>query len=255
MKSAPQRIVCLSAEAADWFWRIGAWDQIAGVTAYFTQPENIPPKPRVSGFSSAQIESIERLEPDLIITFSDVQAKLAETFIKRGFPVIATNQRTIEEIEQTLALLGRVVGSENESEQLLEEFRARLAPVKNAPARPRVYFEEWPDPLVSGIAWVSELIERAGGKDIFAALREKRAAAERVILPEQILQADPEIILASWCGKPVDLNQMFARPGWNTLTAVRNQRVFEISSDDILQPGFPLVAGYEQIKRFILDSP
>jgi iron complex transport system substrate-binding protein len=197
MSQIPQRIVCLSAEAADWLWRIGAWKNIVGVTAYFTQPNDLPLKPRVSGFSSANLNEITKLNPDLIITFSDVQAKLVAELIQRGFSVLATNQRTLAETEATLALLARVAGCEREGEKLLNEFRERLAPVENVARRPRVYFEEWNDPLISGIAWVSELIERAGAEDIFPELRTKRAAPERVISPEQICQANPEIISAS----------------------------------------------------------
>ena len=245
----PQRIVCLSAEAADWLWRIGAWKHVAGVTAFFKQPTRVPPKPRVSGFSSANLKQIELLNPDLIITFSDVQAQLAAELIRRGFPVVATNQRTLAEIESTLAMLARIVNRERQGEKLLKEFRRKLAPQKNISHRPRVYFEEWNEPLISGIAWVSELIERAGGNDIFANLRTERAAAARVVSPEQVRRADPEMILASWCGKPVQAEQIAARPGWNKVTAVRQQRIFEIAGDDILQPGFRLVYGFEQMKK------
>src|SRR5881394_1795879 len=181
MSHAPRRIVCLSAEAADWLWRIGAWERVVGVTAYFTQPDDTAPKARVSGFSTARLDEITALQPDLVITFSDVQASLSAELIKRGLAVLATNQRTLDEIEATLRLLGRVVGREVESERLLGEFRERLMPVNGSPARPGVYFEEWNDPFISGIAWVSELIERAGGEDIFAELRSKRAAPERVV--------------------------------------------------------------------------
>jgi len=249
MKSTPQRIVCLSAEAADWLWRIGAWPSVAGVTAYFEPPAAAPPKPRVSGFSSANLEQIEKLQADLVITFSDVQAQLAAALIQRGFPVLATNQRTLAETEATLALLARVVDRETEGETLLQDFRARLAPVENISIRPRVYFEEWNDPFVSGIAWVSELIERAGGDDLFSELRMKRSAAERVVTAESICRADPEIILASWCGQPVSATAIASRPGWNELSAVRAGRIHEIPSADILQPGFRLVHGYAQIKR------
>lgn len=247
----PRRIVCLSAEAADWLWRIGAWERVSGVTAFFQQPEGASPKPRVSGFSSARMEAIEELEPDLVITFSDVQAKLAEELIHRGHTVLATNQRTVAEIEQTLALLGRMVGCESKAEGLLAEFGRRLAPATEAVCRPRVYFEEWHDPLISGIGWVGELIERAGGIDLFPELRTKRAASERVVLPEQVAKADPEIIFASWCGKPVEIEAIKKRAGWGETNAVRAGRVYEICSDDILQPGFGILRGYEQIKRRI----
>jgi iron complex transport system substrate-binding protein len=253
MSQIPQRIVCLSAEAADWLWRIGAWERVAGVTAYFIQPDGTPPKPRISGFSSANLNEINKLNPDLIITFSDVQAKLAAQLIQRGFSVFAINQRTLAEIENTLALLARIVNGEHEGEKLLNEFRKRLAPMKNVERRRRVYFEEWNDPLISCIAWVSELIERAGGEDIFANLRTKRAAPERVVSPEQIRQANPEVIFASWCGKPVQAVEISARHGWNDLAAVRENRIREIAGEDILQPGFRLVYGYEQMKRLLAE--
>jgi iron complex transport system substrate-binding protein len=249
MSRAPERIICLSAESADWLWRIGAWDNVVGVTAFFTQPQGAPEKPRVSGFSTGRVNDITELNPDLVITFSDVQASLAAELIKAGLPVLATNQRTLAEIKSTLQMLGRVVGREPESEQLLEQFRLRLAPVALKETHPRVYFEEWNDPLITGIAWVSELIERAGGEDVFAHLRAKRAASQRVISSEQVFKADPEIILASWCGKPVKSAEISSRPGWTELAAVRAGRVFEISGEDILQPGFRLIHGYERIKE------
>lgn len=251
MSRAPQRIVCLSAESADWLWRIGAWENVVAGTAFFTPPPDAPLKPRVSGFSTARLEEIAALNPDLVITFSDVQAPLAAELIQRGFPVLATNQRTLAETEATLALLGRMVVREAESERLLAEFRERLAPATDILARPRVYFEEWNDPLITGIGWVGELIERAGGDDIFAGLRTKRAAAERVVSPEQICRANPEIIFASWCGKPVQSAEICSRPGWAELAAVRAGRIYEIPGDDILQPGFRLVQGNERLKEII----
>jgi iron complex transport system substrate-binding protein len=251
MSRIPQRIVCLSAEAADWLWRIGAWGNVVGVTAFFDLPSGAEAKPRVSGFSTARMKEIEALNPDLVITFSDVQAKFAGELIELGLPVLATNQRSLAETEATLVLLGRVVGCEAESERLLLEFRERLAPVQNDADRPRVYFEEWDDPMVAGIGWVGELIERAGGVDICADLRNKRAAQERVVSPEQILRANPEIILASWCGKPVQSAAFCSRPGWSEISAVRTKRIHEIPGEDILQPGFRLVSGYERLKEII----
>jgi iron complex transport system substrate-binding protein len=251
MSRAPERIVCLSAESADWLWRIGAWDSVVGVTAFFTQPQDAPAKPRVSGFSTGRVDEIIELHPDLVITFSDVQASLAAELIKAGLPVFATNQRTLAEIESTLQMLGRVVGHELESERLLKEFRLRLAPVAPKGTRPRVYFEEWNDPFITGIAWVSELIERAGGEDVFAHLRTKRAASQRVISSRQVFKADPEIILASWCGKPVKPAEISSRPGWPEVAAVRAGRIDEVLGEDILQPGFRLIQGYERLKKLI----
>jgi iron complex transport system substrate-binding protein len=253
--SIPQRIVCLSAEAADWLWRIGAWESVVGVTAFFTVPPDAAPKPRVGGFSTAQFEEIANLKPDLVITFSDVQAPLTAELMRRGMAVLGTNQRTLAEIEATLALLGRAVGRETEAERWLGEFRKRLAPVEKVKSRPRVYFEEWNDPLVSGIAWVSELIERAGGKDVFDDLRTNRAATERVVPPEEVCRRNPEIIFASWCGRPVRVADVTTRPGWNKVSAVRDNRVHEIGSGDILQPGFRLVQGYERMKQLLQPTP
>jgi iron complex transport system substrate-binding protein len=197
------------------------------------------------------LEEIAALSPDLVVTFSDVQAHLSAELIKRGFPVLATNQRTLAETEATLSLLGRVVGRQAEAERQLCEFRERLAPTKNIAARPRVYFEEWDDPFITGIGWVGELIERAGGNDIFADLRAQRAAPQRVVSSEQICRADPEIIVASWCGKPVQSAAISSRPGWAKLAAVCARRIYEIPGDDILQPGFRLVNGYERLKELL----
>ena len=185
----------------------------------------------------------------MVVTFSDVQANLAADLIRRGFPVLATNQRTLAETEATLALLSRVANRDSES--LLNEFRERLAPVTSPSRRPRVYFEEWNDPLISGIGWVNELLERAGGQDIFADLSSRRTARERAVLPEQVSVANPEIIFASWCGKPFAPAEISARPGWSDLAAVRHGQIHEIPGEDILQPGFRLVYGYERIKKII----
>ncbi len=247
--SIPNRIVCLSADAADWLWRIGAWECVAGITAFFTIPPETEPKPRVGGFSTAQFDQIADLNPDLIIAFSDVQAPLLTELMRRGFTVLGTNQRTLAEIEMTLALLGRIVGREAEAERSLNEFRKRLAPVGKVTVRPRVYFEEWNDPLVSGIAWVSELIERAGARDVFDDLRTKAAAIERVVLPEEVCRRNPEIIFGSWCGRAVRIAEIKARRGWNRLAAIRYKRVYEIPGADILQAGFRLVHGYELMKQ------
>jgi iron complex transport system substrate-binding protein len=243
--------VCLSAESADWLWRIGAWEAVVGVTAFFTVPAGAEPKPRVAGFSTAQLDEIAELNPDLIIAYSDVQAPLLAELMRRGFAVLGTNQRTLAEIESTLILLGRIVEREPEAAHWLEEFQKRLAPVEKVKVRPRVYFEEWNDPLVSGIAWVSELIERAGGKDVFAELRMQRAAAERVVEPEEVCRRNPEIILASWCGRAVRVADIVARPGWKAVAAVKKKRIYEIPGAEILQPGFRLVDGYERIRGWL----
>jgi iron complex transport system substrate-binding protein len=249
--AVPQRIVCLSAEAADWLWRIGAWDQVAGVSSFFKRPKDLKAKPCVGGFSTARISQVENLNPDLIITFSDVQIPFTAELIRRGFPVLATNQRTLREIENTLAMLASIVGHEEEGKRLLKYFEKCLSPLKKAARLPRVYFEEWNEPLVTGISWISELIERAGGKDIFQHLRNKKAACERIVPPDEIMRHNPQIIFASWCGRPVRIGEIKNRTGWSELAAIENNQVFEVAAEDILQPGYRLVYGYEKIKQLI----
>jgi iron complex transport system substrate-binding protein len=251
MNQQPQRIVCLSAEAADWLCRIGAWDKVVGVTSFFAAPPDAPPKPRVSGFSSGRIDDILQLNPDLAITFSDVQAALTAELMRNGIPVIATNQRSLSETESTLELLARAVDFESQAQPWLKKFRECLAP-EPTPAEPvRVYFEEWPDPLISGIGWISEMIERAGAQDVFAQLRGQRSAKNRIVTSDQVCRANPETIFASWCGRPFQPNEVQARPGWDQIEAVRERRIFEIPPEDILQPGFRLVFGYERIKQHL----
>src|SRR5437899_2096797 len=222
------RIVCLSAEAADWFYRLGAWDRVVGVTAYFELPECAERKPCVGGFSKGRVEDVVALQPDLVITFSDVQAGITAELMRQGVAVLGTNQRILAEIKSTLVLLGKLVDREAEAAKLLSEFEQRLAPVQDVTVRPRVYFEEWNDPLISGIAWVSELIERAGGSDIFAELRGKKAASGREVSAAEVVRRDPEIILASWCGRPVRVEEITKRSGWENVTAVKEGRVWEI---------------------------
>jgi iron complex transport system substrate-binding protein len=250
----PQRIVCLSAEAADWLWRIGAWERVVGVTSFFRIPAGTPRKPRISGFSTVQYRQIIDLNPDLVIAFSDVQASAATELVRRGLMVLSTNQRTLLEIETTLFLLGKIVDKQREARQYLDEFRQRLKPVNHAKLRLRVYFEEWNEPFVSGIAWVSEMIERAGGHDIFAELQGKKAAADRVVSSSSICRKNPQVIFASWCGRPVKTADIMARPGWEKIDAIRNNQVYEIASADILQPGFRIVHGYEQIKKVLCPA-
>jgi len=252
--SVPQRIVCLSAEVADWLWRLGAWHRVVGVTAWFEMPPEAASKPRISGFSSVGMDQLLALDPDLVIGFSDVQADIAAELIRQGCTVLTTNQRTLKEIEEALILIARSVGCESAAEPLLEEFRGKLFPVGVQGQRLRVYFEEWNDPLVAGIAWVGELIERAGGEDIFADLRSCGKALDRVVKPEDVLAARPQIILGSWCGNPFLPDKVAARPEWSSLPAIQHDEIYEIRAADILQPGFRLVFGYKKIIDILSNS-
>lgn len=244
----------MSAEAVEVLYLLGCADQIAGVTGFAVEPPAVRRKPRVSGFSSVNFDKIAALKPDLIVTFSDVQADATRELLRRGFTVLATNQRSLAEIFEAILLLGRVVGRATEAHQLIEKLREEVFRKTNHEAlRPKVYFEEWDEPLISGIRWVGELIEAAGGADIFADLSVSSRAPDRVVSSEEIIRRQPEIIIASWCGKKVDLETICQRPGWNNIPAVQNRHVHELKSSYILQPGPSLLKGLRELRQ-IIDS-
>jgi iron complex transport system substrate-binding protein len=247
--AAPNRIVCLSAESADILCRIGAADRIVGVTAYVSPSKALRRVPRVSGFSAANIKRILALKPDLVIAYSDVQAGIAATLIKDGVNVLVTQQTSLREIEDTMLMLGRIVGKETWARALVRQFRVQLK--AQGPHRLRVYFEEWPEPMISGIGWVSELIERAGGKDIFSGLRDRRRASERAVSVEEVVRRNPHVIIASWCGKKVQIDEIRHRPGWEAIDAVRQRQIHEMDSGIILQPGPQLVEGFRELCRIL----
>ena len=240
--AAPKRIVCLSAESADTLCRIGAVDRIVGVSAYVPPSKALLRVPRVSGFSVANIDRILALKPDLVIGYSDVQAGIAATLIKHGMNVLVTQQTSLHEIEDTILMFGRMVGKETRARVLVRQFHTQLK-ARRSP-RLRVYFEEWPEPMISGIGWVSELIERAGGEDVFGELRDRRRASERMVSAKEVMRRNPQVIIASWCGKKVRLDEIRRRPGWETIDAVRQARVYEMDSNIILQPGPVLADGF-----------
>jgi iron complex transport system substrate-binding protein len=222
-----------------------------GVTAFAQTPAGAQRKPRVSGFSSVDYQKIEALRPDLVITFSDVQAEASRELIRRGYPVVATNQRSLEEIFATVQMLGRIVGREAAARRLAARMTSALAPTAGARQRPAVYFEEWNNPLISGVGWVGEMIERAGGRDIFPELRNRGRAPDRVVSGEEVVRRQPDIIIASWCGKKARLDQIRNRPGWDSIPAVSADRIYEIDSQRILQPGPSLAAGMRELRRII----
>ena len=242
----------MGADGADILHELGVWSQVVGVTAFYTLPKGAEAKPRVSGFSSGNIEAILRLQPDLVITSTDVQHQFAADLIKAGVTVWAINSRNLEEIYAAIRNLGQIVRRGERAEELIAQMESMMKPVPaNGAPRPKVYFEEWPDPLITGIGWVSELIERAGGTDIFSELRCEKKSAERTVTPEEVAARKPDLIFASWCGKPVEMADITARTGWDKIPAVRQGRVIEIPSDDILQAGPRLARGYEILKREI----
>ena len=237
----PRRIVCLTDETTETLYLLGEQDRIVGVSGYAKRPPEARKKPRVSAFRNANIEAILDLKPDLILTFSDVQAEITRNLVLRGATVLNFNQRSIAEIFDMISLLARLVGKPTEGRTLVEELQNGLRKIEDSarkfPRRPRVYFEEWNDPLISGIRWVEELIAIAGGDPIFPELRECGKAQDRVVDPSSVVARDPEVILASWCGMKVSIDAIRARPGWENTSAVRNGHIYEIPSTCILQPG------------------
>jgi len=245
-----RRYVCLSAESAEILAQIGAWEEVAGVSAYIDQTGR-ERKPVISGFARADVQRIAALQPDLVFTFSDVQAEITAELLRAGCQVLATNPRSLANIEESIRLIARTVGYEVEGLRVAAHFRHELEGLGLVPARRvRVYFEEWPEPMISAIGWVGELIELCGGIDVFAA-RRGPASRDRVITSEEVISAAPELIVASWCGKPVDLAAIRARLGWDAIPAVRNDRLFALDSDDLLQPGPRLLQGGRELARLI----
>lgn len=262
MPDYPQRLVCLTTETVEIAYALGAGDRVVGVTGYAVRPPEARRKPHVGAFTSARIDRILALQPDLVLTFSDLQRDIARDLIGAGVNMLALNQRTLEETFRSIHMVGGVLGQREEADALVASMRAEIDVVRQQaarlPRRPRVLFEEWYDPLIAGIAWVSELIEIAGGDDLFVELRDRPGAAGRVIDPDEARRRDPELLLASWCGRKFVPEQVRQRPGWHEVSAVRTGRLVEIKGSDILSPGPSLVRGLRQIHRAIaetVDSP
>jgi iron complex transport system substrate-binding protein len=254
--SYPNRIVCLTEETTETLYLLGEGDRVVGVSGYTVRPPEARKKPRISSFLHARYEKIEALEPDLILAFSDLQADITTELVKRGHTVFTFNQRSVAEILQMVRVLAGIVGASDKGEALAREFEAGVARVREAAARfarrPRVFFEEWDDPLISGIRWVEELVEIAGGEPVFPERREARLAKDRIVSSEQVIAAAPDVIIGSWCGKPVRPERIASRPGWDQIPAVRNGHIFEVKSAYILQPGpAALTDGVRQIHELL----
>jgi iron complex transport system substrate-binding protein len=237
----PSRIVCLTEETTETLYLLGQGARVVGISGYTVRPPEAREKPKVSAFINARFDKIDALKPDLILAFSDLQADIAAELIRRGYPVVTFNQRSIQEILQMIRVLGAMVGCGDRADALaadlergLDEIRARAGELLR---RPRVYFEEWDSPLISGIRWVDELVEIAGGTPVFPELRDRRLAKDRIVSPDEVAARDPEVIVASWCGKAMKKRTIVERAGWGRMSAVRNDHVYEIKSTYILQPG------------------
>jgi iron complex transport system substrate-binding protein len=242
LRAAPERIVCLTEEPTETLYLLGEERRIVGISAYTERPpEAKRDKPVVSAFISGSVSKIRALEPDLVIGFSDIQAELARELIQANLQVLIFNQRSVQEILDFILVLGRIVCAEARADQLVRGYVQRLAAAEERARarshRPRVYFEEWDEPAISAIAWVSELIELAGGRDVFADRARGKLAKDRFVQPAEVVERAPEVYLASWCGKPFDARAALARPGFDALPAVRAGRVHELDPAIILQPG------------------
>src|SRR5579872_6245683 len=256
MTQYPSRIVCLTEETTETLYLLGQGDRIVGVSGYTVRPPEARQKPKVSAFINARFDKIDALKPDLVLAFSDLQADIARELIRRGYPVYTFNQRSIAEILQMIRIVGALVGRADAGDALaarlergLDAIRARAS---TFPRRPRVFFEEWNDPLISGIRWVEELVEIAGGDPIFPELRDKALGKDRIVAPAAVVERNPDVIIASWCGKAVKKRAIAERPGWDRVNAVRHDRIHEIKSTYILQPGpASLTEGVQQLHAIL----
>lgn len=255
----PRRIVCLTEETTEWLYLLGEEARIVGISGYTVRPRRArEEKPKVSAFLSAKTDRILALQPDCVFGFSDLQADIAADLVRRGVQVTIFNQRSVEEILAMLYQVAAMVGRADEGLRLLEGMRERLQAIAAAaaalPRRPRVFFEEWDEPPISGIRWVSELVGIAGGDDIFPELATQPLGKDRIVAdPGEIVRRNPDIVVGSWCGKKFRPEKVAARAGWQAVNAVRDGQVFEIKSADILQPGpAALTDGVEQLHRIVL---
>ncbi|OIQ90939.1 vitamin B12-binding protein precursor [mine drainage metagenome] len=243
MSAFPTRIVCLTEEPTEVLYALGEQARVVGISGFTVRPPRArQEKPRVSAFTSAKIDTILALQPDLAIGFSDMQADIAQALIRSGVEVWISNHRTIEQTLGYVRRLGAMVGASARADAYAEQLEAGLRDIAQAaarlPRRPRVYFEEWDEPCISAIRWVSELIGVAGGDDVFASRALQPLARDRIIAdPMEVVRANPDIIIGSWCGKKFRPERVAARPGWDAIAAVRDGAIHEIKSPLILQPG------------------
>ena len=238
----PERIVCLTEETVETLYLLGEDRRIVGISGYVVRPPKARrEKPRVSAFTSADIAKIIELKPDLVLTFSDLQADIAATLIRAGIDVHAFNQRSIAEILDMIRTLGALVGAAERAGRLAADLADAVAAAQARaallPRRPKVYFEEWDDPMISGIAWVSELIEAAGGIDVFTDRAACKSAKDRIVTADEVISHEPDIIIGSWCGKKFRPEKVVKRPGFERIPAVRCGALHEVKSSLILQPG------------------
>ena len=258
--SHPSRIVCLTEETTEALYLLGEQDRIVGISGFTVRPPRARrEKPRVSAFTSAKIDRIVALGPDLVLGFSDLQADIAAELVRRGIEVHVFNQRSVADILRMLRTLGGMIGCEARTAELVGELERGLDDVRataaRLPRRPRVYFEEWDEPQISAIRWVSELIGVAGGDDVFPELSTQPLGRDRIVAdPLEVVRRDPEIVFGSWCGKKFNPRSVAERPGWAGVAAVRDGELHEVKSSIILQPGpAALTDGVRALQRVIVE--
>ena len=256
----PRRIVCLTEEPTEVLYALGEQDRIVGISGFTVRPPRARrEKPKVSAFTSAKIDEILKLEPDFVVGFSDIQADIAADLVRRGVEVWISNHRSVEGIVDYVRRLGALVGAAARAEVYADGLRRGLdaiaAEAATLPRRPKVYFEEWDEPPITGIRWVAELIRLAGGDDVFPERALEPLAKARILEDgDEVIRRAPDIILGSWCGKKFRPEKVAARPGWNAIPAVRNGELHEIKSPIILQPGpAALTEGVREIARIVRD--
>lgn len=242
MNALPKRIVCLTTETVEVLYLLGEQDRLVGISGYTTRPAIArQEKPKIAAFTSAKIDKILALEPDLVLGFSNLQAEIAAELIKAGLEVHVFNQRSVDEILCMIQTTGRLVGAEVKANAIVKEMNTHIEIAKKAAKtlsrKPKVYFEEWDEPMMCSIRWAAELIEMAGGEDCFPELTKCHSAKDRVVTVAQVIERQPDIIIGSWCGKKFQPEDVMQREGWQTIPAIQNHMLFEIKSADILQPG------------------
>ena len=238
----PKRIICLTEEPTEILYLLGEQHRIVGISRYTVRPEEAKKNhPIVSAFVDGSVKKISELKPDLVIGFSDIQGDLAAKLIKANLQVLIFNQRSIEEILEVILTIGRIVSAEDKAQKLVDGYKKRLDLLREKSEKiqnkPRVYFEEWDDPYISAIGWVSEIIEIAGGVDIFSERSKDHKSKVRSVSSNEVICKNPDIIFASWCGKKVNFKKIKERDGWDSISAIKTNSLFEIKSPIILQPG------------------
>ena len=252
MADYPCRIVCLTEETTETLYLLGEGDRVVGISGYTVRPPEARATPKVSSFLHARFEKIAALDPDLVLAFSDLQAGITTELVTRGFPVFTFNQRSVDEILQMVRVLAGIVGVAHKGAVLAGELLRGLDAIRESaarfPVRPRVYFEEWDDPLISGIRWVEELVEIAGGTPIFPDLRTAALGKDRIVTADRVIAAAPDVFIGSWCGKPVKKDRVRRREGWGAVPCIVHDRLYEVKSTYILQPGpAALTEGVRQV--------